>query len=183
MTEKQVYTSYFANIRKLPDDVVPLGISIGKNKYIEGIEYDQRMAPTWPMLRMNQADYDKRMAAILNGLDAQKIYDSFPDKVALICYEKFNDRCHRRMVAEWLEAELGIIVPEYGLKREESFPYDETGPHNKGKKRNPDLIARKDAEQNTDTEEADKEPEAVRLRRESYKKENQEIDLFNFDDF
>lgn len=35
----------------------------------------------------------------------------------LLCWEtlkKPGEWCHRRMVAEWLETELGLIVPEHG---------------------------------------------------------------------
>ena len=34
-------------------------------------------------------------------------------------------RCHRRLVAEWLEETLGIIVPELDHERGESIPFNE----------------------------------------------------------
>ena len=40
----------------------------------------------------------------------------------LLCYERKQDiaagttYCHRHMVAEWLKAELGLVVPEIGSK-------------------------------------------------------------------
>ena len=34
-------------------------------------------------------------------------------------------RCHRRLVAEWLEEKLGIVVPELGHERGESLPFGE----------------------------------------------------------
>ena len=34
-------------------------------------------------------------------------------------------RCHRRLVAEWLEEKLGIVVPELGHERAESVPFSE----------------------------------------------------------
>jgi hypothetical protein len=43
----------------------------------------------------------------------------------LLCWESFNVRCHRRLVAEWLEDKLGIIVPELGHERAESVPFSE----------------------------------------------------------
>jgi len=39
--------------------------------------------------------------------------------------ESFNVRCHRRLVAEWLEEKLGIVVPEVGHERGESIPFNE----------------------------------------------------------
>ena len=34
-------------------------------------------------------------------------------------------RCHRRLVAEWLEEKLGIVVPELDHERAESVPFNE----------------------------------------------------------
>ena len=45
----------------------------------------------------------------------------------MLCFEKFNDRCHRRFVAEWLETSLGIVIPEFGYEREQSLPYEQMG--------------------------------------------------------
>lgn len=183
---KEIYTSYYANIRKLPRYIEPLGISVGKNKYFPMLRYDLRLAPTFPMLRMPREEYDKRMRARLERLDAEQVYNSFPDKVALICYEKYNDWCHRRMVAEWLEDELGIVVPEYGLKREESFPYAELSKETKGKKRKVNELVGNRADQividefHQQKEVKEEMPESVRIRLESYKKENERIDLFNY---
>ncbi|WP_212031238.1 DUF488 family protein [Cytobacillus depressus] len=134
---KKIYTSYYANVKKLSPEMVPIGISQGNNKWFKG-QYMKELAPTWPMLKMNQEDYDKEFFKILSKLDAREIYDNLPDNAVLLCYEKFNDKCHRRAVAEWLEKELGIEVCEYGLKREESFPYAECCEANKGKLRKPE---------------------------------------------
>ncbi|WP_306010493.1 hypothetical protein [Bacillus sp. MMSF_3328] len=131
---KKIYTSYYANVKNLPSNMVPVGISVGKNKWFNGPN-DLRLAPTWAMMKMDREDYDKAFFAKLSKLDAKKIYDELPDNAVLLCYEKFNDWCHRRAVAEWLETELGIEVCEWGLEREESFPYKECCEANKGKKR------------------------------------------------
>ncbi|PFP29383.1 hypothetical protein COJ96_10795 [Bacillus sp. AFS073361] len=165
---KKIYTSYYANIKKLPADMVPIGISVGKNKFFQG-QYDLRLAPTWAMMKMDREGYDKAFAEKLSKLDAKEIYDSLPNNAVLLCYEKFNDWCHRRAVAEWLEAELGIEVTEWGLEREECFPYAECCEKNKGVKR--ELV--KEAE-------GEYMPEAVRKRLESYKKER-EVTLFDFE--
>ena len=42
----------------------------------------------------------------------------------LLCWESLNVRCHRRLVAEWLEEKLGIVVPELGHERSESIPFN-----------------------------------------------------------
>src|ERR1039458_1845180 len=43
----------------------------------------------------------------------------------ILCWESFNVRCHRRLVAEWLEEKLGIVVPELDHERTESLPFSE----------------------------------------------------------
>ncbi|MEH7114547.1 DUF488 family protein [Neobacillus niacini] len=131
---KKIYTSYYANVKKLPAEMVPIGISQGNNRWFKG-EYMKELAPTWAMLKMSQEEYDREFFRILSKLDAKEIYDKLPNNAVLLCYEKFNDQCHRRAVAEWLENELGIEVTEWGLKREECFPYAECCEANKGKKR------------------------------------------------
>ncbi|WP_157827683.1 DUF488 family protein [Niallia nealsonii] len=83
---------------------------------------------------MDREDYDKAFFEKLSKLNAKEIYESLPNNAVLLCYEKFNDWCHRRAVAEWLEKELGMEVTEWGGKREECFPFAECTAENKGKK-------------------------------------------------
>jgi hypothetical protein len=47
--------------------------------------------------------------------------DLGPDAI-MLCFEKFNEKCHRRLVASWLETSLWIVIPEFGHRREESCP-------------------------------------------------------------
>jgi hypothetical protein len=35
----------------------------------------------------------------------------------MLCWEAPGEFCHRRLVAEWLEGELGIQVPEWKLEQ------------------------------------------------------------------
>lgn len=166
---KKIYTSYYANVKNLPSNMVPIGISVGKNKWFTGPN-DTRMAPTWAMMKMDRESYDKAFFEKLSKLDAKKIYDELPDNAVLLCYEKFNDWCHRRAVAEWLETELGIEVCEWGLERGESFPYKDCCEANKGIKRMP-----------LKEVPVERVPEAVRKRLESYKREQEPNSLFDFD--
>jgi uncharacterized protein YeaO (DUF488 family) len=58
---------------------------------------------------------------ILSKLSPIKVYEELSDMLnnsnkhhlALLCYEKLDDPCHRRFVAEWLEEGNNISVPEY----------------------------------------------------------------------
>lgn len=48
---------------------------------------------------------------VLNKLDPQLIWDDLKDDV-LLCWEGAGRFCHRRIIAEWLENELGVVIPE-----------------------------------------------------------------------
>jgi len=65
--------------------------------------------------------YEQRFAAQLAALDPRAVYDELvalaaPDEPVLLCWEKppFSDAnwCHRRLVAAWLECELGVRIEE-----------------------------------------------------------------------
>lgn len=70
---------------------------------------------------MGFRDYRKKyFIEVLGKLDAQQAWDELhrlthPHEPVLLCWEvldKPGQWCHRRMVAEWFEKELGITVPE-----------------------------------------------------------------------
>lgn len=48
---------------------------------------------------------------VLSHLNPQKVYDDLKDSV-LLCWEKSGSFCHRRLVADWLQKELNVIVEE-----------------------------------------------------------------------
>jgi uncharacterized protein YeaO (DUF488 family) len=64
---------------------------------------------------------EKYHGEILDNLSPIKICGELIDMLnnsnkhhlALLCYEKPGDPCHRRMVAEWLEKGNNISVPEF----------------------------------------------------------------------
>lgn len=49
---------------------------------------------------------------VLSKLDPKKIYEMFKNNV-LLCWEEPGEFCHRRIVAAWIEENLGIDVPEW----------------------------------------------------------------------
>lgn len=71
--------------------------------------------------------YRKRYESeILKPLDPQVVHDklhelAFPHEPVLLCWEKDpvcnpDEWCHRRIVADWFESELGIVVPEMKIE-------------------------------------------------------------------
>lgn len=77
------------------------------------------------MLKLPRSEYDRQYEAILDGLNAREVLEQLGESAVLLCWEKPGFWCHRRRVAEWLEAELEITVPELGFERTESLPYAE----------------------------------------------------------
>jgi len=45
---------------------------------------------------------------VLSHLDAKQVYEELGENAILLCWEKSDQFCHRHLVAEWLENELGI---------------------------------------------------------------------------
>lgn len=63
--------------------------------------------------KINEEEYERRYREeILSKLDPQNIYDMFKNNV-LLCYESPGKFCHRRIVAAWLQENLGVIVDEW----------------------------------------------------------------------
>jgi hypothetical protein len=78
------------------------------------------------MLKLKRPDYDRAFAAQLAGLDPQAVYDLLGENAVLLCWEAPGEGCHRRIVAEWLEAALVTEVPEFGFPRDQTPTYAET---------------------------------------------------------
>ena len=117
-------TSYYGNLKQIPPGMVPVAISVGIPAWYKG-RREERLAPTRPMLKMSRREYDPQFRAILERLDPRELYESLGANAVLLCWEKPNLWCHRRLVAEWLEQALSIEVPELGLKRCEVLAYHE----------------------------------------------------------
>ena len=117
------YTSYFANIKNLPPDVVPVAICGKSPEGYKGLQY-KKLAPTWQIYRDWKYDHHNNetythqfQSQILHGHDPivieQELLQLTGGKpFCLICYEKPGDFCHRHIVAEWMK-ESGINIQEY----------------------------------------------------------------------
>lgn len=118
----KIYTSYFGNVRKLPDGIVPISIA-RQAKFWPGLKFFS-LAPDSETLKMRKEEYTERFNKILSKLQVESVLEeliaiSEGKDIALLCYEKPGDFCHRRLVAEWIEKETGMEVPEYQNKEVE----------------------------------------------------------------
>ncbi len=120
---KNIQTSNFA--RKGAD---PLSIAICATvpKWYNGKRLEM-LAPTWALVdeinegRISHEEYDHAYLSLLKskGLTGQKVIDILPNECFLLCYESPKDKCHRRLLAEWVEAETGFVIPEWKNPTEE----------------------------------------------------------------
>ena len=43
------------------------------------------------------------------------LYEKFGDNIILLCHERVDEFCHRRLVADYIELETGIYIPEVSI--------------------------------------------------------------------
>ena len=117
-----ISTSNFAKSAKNPDAVA---ISQGVPRWYKGRRYMPLAPPRWLLKAKDPELFNREYRKQLDGLDPKEVAKELGPDAILLCWESFNVRCHRRLVAEWLEEKLGIVVPELGHERTESLPFSE----------------------------------------------------------
>ena len=122
-----IYTTYFGQLRNLPKNIVPVSICGKAPEWYDGIQY-KKLAPQWEFFKEWKRNHDNDFyiehfnAEVLERLSALQVVTELqcmlPDEIktqmeapfyassdwhiALVCYEKPADFCHRHLVAEWL---------------------------------------------------------------------------------
>lgn len=121
----KIYTSYFANISKLKEnDITPISIALYNPSWYKGYSLGC-LAPSEFILKdqkehKNDELYEKRYRefiepifynrdALLNAIE--NLSDG--KDVALCCYEKPDDFCHRHIVASLFKEKFDIDVEEF----------------------------------------------------------------------
>ena len=108
-----IRTSNFSLCGTHPDAV---SISGYAPHFFKGPQY-RKLAPRRDFFDQYKLDHDtiaytkQFNSRVLAVLDPEQVFADLDNKV-LLCYERPGDFCHRRLVADWLERELGVIVPE-----------------------------------------------------------------------
>lgn len=117
-----IFTSYFAKIKDLPPNVIPVAICAKVPDWYKGLRCP-KLAPKYDALIKykvdhNEADYAECFNdTTLKYLDPVKIskgllamVDVFCERdnnsdyhIALICYEAPDKFCHRHLVAQWFK--------------------------------------------------------------------------------
>jgi len=103
-------TSYFGAKKNDPRAV---SIARGNPRGFKGRKY-LPLAPSWELIKItDEKEYTERYRKeVLNLLDPRQVVEDLREDAILLCWEKPDKFCHRRLVAEWFQEELGIKVPE-----------------------------------------------------------------------
>lgn len=117
----KIYTSYFSNGKKLSAaNVIMVGIALFPPKWFYGQSLKQ-LAPSYGIFHENDKErYTERFKnEVLNNIDPYWVLEVLErlaggHDVALCCYEKPSDFCHRHIVAQWLMEKTGVEVTEFG---------------------------------------------------------------------
>lgn len=111
-----IYTSYFAKLKSLPEDVIPISICGKSPEWYKGLQY-KKLAPKYDFFMKWKENHDNNyyiehfQSDVLDKLSVtdvvRDLINMLPDRsskhnIALICYEKPSDFCHRHLVADWL---------------------------------------------------------------------------------
>ena len=125
-----IYTTYFANLRKLPASITPISICGKAPAWFTGPQY-KVLAPKYGFFivwkNTHDNDYYVRCfnAEVLAPLSCEQVLKDLSalaaGDVALVCYEKPTDFCHRHLVSAWLR-EHGIPCCEWGQATQENTP-------------------------------------------------------------
>ena len=117
-----IYTTYFAKLKSLPKDIVPISICGKAPNNYNGLQY-KKLAPKYDFFMKwkenHDNDYyiccfDNQVLSVLNPTQivADLTAMAAGRDVALVCYERPRDFCHRHLVAEWLQKN-GYNVQEW----------------------------------------------------------------------
>ena len=129
-----IYTSYFAKLKSLPNNIIPISICAKVPSWYEGLQY-KKLAPKYDFFMKWKENHDNDYyikcfnEQVLNELNVltviKDLIDLIPQDliseqglnktICLVCYEKPSDFCHRHLVAEWLNKN-GFKCTEYEYK-------------------------------------------------------------------
>jgi hypothetical protein len=114
-----IYTTYFANVKKLPQEFNFVSIATTTPPGFPG-EICRELMPDKKVLRAHKnkeitqekftEEFRKKLANLGNP---SFLLDRYGEDIILVCYEGIGSFCHRHLVAEWLVS-FGHVVKELG---------------------------------------------------------------------
>ena len=121
-----LYTTYFAKIKHLPENIIPVAICAKAPSGFKGFTFTL-LAPKYDFFKhyketgdrehftkcYNEQVLDRLNPVIIEHALYKLIGKSpFTHDIALVCYEKSTDFCHRHLVAKWFDS-YGIPCKEF----------------------------------------------------------------------
>ena len=118
-----IYTSYFAKLKSLPNEIFPISICGKAPDWYTGAQY-KKLAPKydffmkWKETQDDDCYIDCFKKQVLNNLNADEVLEelyklSNNKDIVLLCYETPDKFCHRHLVADWFNKH-GYKCEEYG---------------------------------------------------------------------
>lgn len=121
-----IYTSYFANWRKLKKANIQI-VSIARVNppnlrvcpMVKAFAPSSRLLYDFKYEGITWEEYTERYIRELQQIENSKIrgildlLESHYKNIALCCYEKPTDHCHRHILAEYISTELDIDIEEF----------------------------------------------------------------------
>lgn len=109
-------------LRNLPECITPVSICGKAPDWYKGLQY-KKLAPKfeffqkWKQTKDNEYYIKCFQSQVLDELNPDTVISELKElaksnNIALICYEKPGDFCHRHLVAEWLK-NYGYQIEEY----------------------------------------------------------------------
>ena len=119
----KIHTSYFGNSKKLTaSGIKVICVAIGRPKFLQAPQM-LNVCPTRYMVSgpCSREEYLRLYDQILARQDAHQVVKQIEalsggNDVALCCYEKPGDFCHRHILAKWITDNTGIEVKEFGVE-------------------------------------------------------------------
>lgn len=129
-----IYTTYFAQLRNLPSHIIPISICGKAPIWYTGLQY-KKLAPKYDFFMEWKENHDNDYyikcfnEQVLSPLNADEVVKELKKMlsdvitstnytlcqmphIALVCYEKPTDFCHRHLVAQWFN-DNGIECKEW----------------------------------------------------------------------
>lgn len=134
-----IFTSYFAQLKNLPVNTIPVAICGKSPDWYTGFEY-KKLAPKWSFFKEWKINHDNDyyiehyQKEVLDKLNPDEVVtdllrfleisNQLQSHIVLLCYEKPNDFCHRHLVAHWLndhgfkceELDISLINEKQGVE-------------------------------------------------------------------
>ena len=125
----KLYTSYYGNQTALEEaGIVQISISVSIPDWsnVDRVNcWLKSLAPYPSMLKMPMAEYVPKYNKILSGHNPVDVGNmiikmSGGKDAVLLCWEKEYEKCHRKIMAEWLNVKIGMHVEEFGIVKPEA---------------------------------------------------------------